>query len=92
MIAVHHSPVRPFSQRPEIRLRPPLFARFAFLDPDDGFERVRRRRQDCIAHPAAQQVSAFVFELHWRSRPWPPRNQYRPRAGDADLGLLPAAA
>lgn len=105
----------------------PLFARFAFLDYYEGFdlpaeprfERVRRWRQACLAHPAAQQVSAeevvklyqdyalgfgngavptgrqvssFVFEPHWRSRPWPPRDKYGPRASDADLGLLPASA
>lgn len=43
----------------------PIFARFAFLDyyegfdlPRDGrFERVRRWRDACLAHPAAQQVS-----------------------------------
>lgn len=43
----------------------PIFARFAFLEhyegfdlPRDGrFERVRRWRDACLAHPAAQQVS-----------------------------------
>ncbi|HEX2134942.1 MAG TPA: glutathione S-transferase family protein [Microvirga sp.] len=41
----------------------PLFARFWFLDYYEGFEipesleRVRRWREACLAHPAAQQVS-----------------------------------
>jgi glutathione S-transferase len=42
----------------------PMFVRFWFLDyyedfalPDTGFERVRRWRDACLAHPAAQQVS-----------------------------------
>lgn len=42
----------------------PLFVRFWFLDyyeafelPEDGFARVRRWRDACLAHPAAQQVS-----------------------------------
>lgn len=36
-----------------------------------------------------RQRSSFVFEPHWRSRPWPPRGKTAP-AGDAQLGLLPA--
>lgn len=42
----------------------PMFMRFWFLDyyedfelPTTGFERVRRWREACLAHPAAQQVS-----------------------------------
>lgn len=42
----------------------PMFMRFWFLDyyegfdlPREGFERVRRWREACLAHPAAQQVS-----------------------------------
>lgn len=42
----------------------PMFVRFFFLEyfekfelPDDGFDRVRRWRDACLAHPAAQQVS-----------------------------------
>jgi len=42
----------------------PMFVRFWFLDyyesfdlPKDGFARVRRWRDACLAHPAAQQVS-----------------------------------
>ena len=42
----------------------PMFVRFLFLDyyegfelPAEGFERVRRWRDACLAHPAAQQVS-----------------------------------
>ncbi len=42
----------------------PMFMRFWFLDyyegfdlPAEGFERVRRWREACLAHPAAQQVS-----------------------------------
>jgi glutathione S-transferase len=101
----------------------PMFARFWFLEyyedfelPEDGgFERVRRWRAACLAHPAAQQVgreeivklyydyahgagngallpgrqvSSFVFEPHWRDRPWPPKDKYRDGATDAGLGLL----
>ena len=42
----------------------PMFVRFWFLEyyenfelPDEGFARVRRWRDACLAHPAAQQVS-----------------------------------
>jgi len=42
----------------------PMFVRFAFLEyfenfelPEDGFDRVRRWRDACLAHPTAQQVS-----------------------------------
>jgi len=42
----------------------PMFVRFWFLDyfedfrlPEDGFARVRRWRDACLSHPAAQQVS-----------------------------------
>lgn len=42
----------------------PMFVRFHFLEyfegfdlPETGFERVRRWRDACLAHPAAQQVS-----------------------------------
>jgi glutathione S-transferase len=42
----------------------PMFVRFAFLDyyedfalPVEGYARVRRWREACLAHPAAQQVS-----------------------------------
>lgn len=42
----------------------PMFVRFRFLEyfeyfdlPMDGFDRVRRWRDACLAHPAAQQVS-----------------------------------
>ena len=42
----------------------PMFVRFWFLDyfedfrlPEDGFARVRRWRDACLAHPSAQQVS-----------------------------------
>jgi glutathione S-transferase len=96
--------------------------RFWFLDyyegfelPDEpGFDRVRRWRDACLAHPAAQQVSreeivklyydyalgygngavpegralsSFVFEPHWRDRPWPPRDKYSEWPEDAELGL-----
>ena len=99
----------------------PLFARFWFLDYYEAHEipghlaRVRRWRDACLAHPAAQQVSkeqivklyfdyalgmgngslpagrsrsSFVFEPHWRQRPWPPRDKWADAATDADLGLL----
>lgn len=32
--------------------------------------------------------SSFVFEPHWRTRPWPPRDKWGPMPGDAELGLL----
>lgn len=32
--------------------------------------------------------SSFVFEPHWRARPWPPRAKYGAPASDAALGLL----
>ncbi|HWP19647.1 MAG TPA: glutathione S-transferase family protein [Burkholderiaceae bacterium] len=35
-----------------------------------------------------RQRSSFVFEPHWRTRPWPPRDKYKVAATDADLGLL----
>lgn len=31
--------------------------------------------------------SSFVFEPHWRTRPWPPKEKYGPSASDAALGL-----
>jgi glutathione S-transferase len=31
--------------------------------------------------------SSFVFEPHWRSRPWPPKDKYACSASDAELGL-----
>jgi glutathione S-transferase len=31
--------------------------------------------------------SSFVFEPHWRTRPWPPRNKYEHQASDVELGL-----
>ena len=97
----------------------PMFARFWFLDYYEGYDiphglpRVRRWRDACLAHPAAQQVSreeimklyydyawgagngallpgrqrsSFVFEPHWKARPWPPRGKQAP-ASDAELGL-----
>lgn len=100
----------------------PMFMRFWFLGYYEGFElpeteayaRVRRWRDACLAHPAAQQVSeeeivklyydyakgagngallpgrqrsSFVFEPHWRERPWPPKDKYGVLATDAELGL-----
>lgn len=100
----------------------PMFMRFWFLEYYENFElpdtpdyaRVRRWRDACLAHPAAQQVSreeivklyydyakgagngallpgrrrsSFVFEPHWRARPWPPRDKYGHSASDAELGL-----
>lgn len=97
----------------------PIFARFWFLDYYEGWDipaeltRVRRWRESCLAHPAAQQVSreeivklyydyawgagngallpgrarsSFVFEPHWRSRPWPPAGKKAP-ASDSALGI-----
>jgi glutathione S-transferase len=101
----------------------PMFMRFWFLDYYEEFDlpaqadyaRVRRWREACLAHPAAQQVrreeivkcyydyaqgagngallpgrtrSSFVFEPHWRQRPWPPREKYGSVASDQALGLL----
>jgi glutathione S-transferase len=34
-----------------------------------------------------RKVSSFVFEPHWRSRPWPPAGKLSP-ASDAQLGLI----
>jgi glutathione S-transferase len=101
----------------------PIFMRFWFLDYYEGFDlpegeafdRVRRWRDACLAHPAAQQVtreeivklyydyalgagngallpgrerSSFVFEPHWRERPWPPAAKYDSAATDRELGLI----
>lgn len=101
----------------------PMFMRFWFAEYYEGFElpegetyaRVRRWRDACLAHPAAQQVtreeivklyydyakgagngsllpgrqrSSFVFEPHWRDRPWPPADKYGVSATDAELGLV----
>jgi glutathione S-transferase len=35
-----------------------------------------------------RERSSFVFEPHWRDRPWPPRGKYQGSASDAQLGLL----
>jgi len=35
-----------------------------------------------------RSVSSFVFEPHWRDRPWPPRDKYAGTASDAELGLV----
>lgn len=101
----------------------PLLMRFWFLEyfegfdlpADEQFDRVRRWRQACLAHPAAQQVSreeivklyydyalgagngslipgrtksSFVFEPHFKTRPWPPADKYGQRPSDEALGLL----
>jgi glutathione S-transferase len=34
-----------------------------------------------------RRQSSFVFEPHWRERPWPPRDKYGPGASDEALGL-----
>lgn len=100
----------------------PFFQRFWFLDYYEGFDlpeteqfaRVRRWRDACVAHPAAQQTSyeeivkvyydyargagngalpagrarsSFVFEPHWKERPWPPRDKWEVHATDEQLGL-----
>lgn len=39
------------------------------------------------ALPPGRRRSSFVFEPHWRTRPWPPRGKPRPAATDAELGL-----
>jgi glutathione S-transferase len=123
---MQHSPEGPFLFR-EFGLAEavytPIFMRFWFLDyyegfdlpRDGGYERVRRWREACLGHPAAQQVtreeivksyydyalgagngallpgrslSSFVFQPHWRERPWPPAQKYGPSASDAALGLV----
>jgi glutathione S-transferase len=96
----------------------PMCMRFRFVECCEGFElldqtrwaRPRRWRDDCLAHPAAQQVtreeivelyrdhalgagngallpertrSSFMFEPHWRSRPWPPHDKWGRPAGSA---------
>jgi len=35
-----------------------------------------------------RQRSSFVFEPHWKTRPWPPAEKYGPSASDAALGLI----
>jgi glutathione S-transferase len=40
------------------------------------------------ALPAGRRVSSFVFEPHWRNRPWPPQDKYEQGASDAALALL----
>nr|WP_256515616.1 glutathione S-transferase family protein [Alsobacter ponti] len=39
------------------------------------------------ALPPGRAVSSFVFEPHWRARPWPPRDKWARAATDAELGL-----
>lgn len=34
-----------------------------------------------------RERSSFVFEPHWRERPWPPKDKYGVNATDAELGL-----
>ena len=41
------------------------------------------------ALPEGRRRSSFVFEPHWRERPWPPKDKYRGTASDAALGLVP---
>ena len=100
----------------------PFFMRFWFLEyyedfdlpQDERYARLRRWREACLAHPAAQQVtkerivklyydyargagngallpgrdrSSFVFDPHWKSRPWPPGDKYGRGATDEELGL-----
>lgn len=40
------------------------------------------------ALPEGRSVSTFVFEPHWRDRPWPPKDKYTPGTTDAQLGLV----
>ena len=39
------------------------------------------------AVPTGRARSSFSFEPDWRTRPWPPRDKFGPRASDAELGL-----
>ena len=97
-----------------------MFMRFWFLEYYEDYDipenlgRVKRWRDACRAHPAAQQVSeeeivksyydyaqgagngallpgrkrsSFVFEPHWKTRPWPPRGKWNGTASDEALGL-----
>ncbi|WP_018152262.1 glutathione S-transferase family protein [Leeia oryzae] len=34
-----------------------------------------------------RQKSSFVFEPHWKTRPWPPKDKYNTSATDDELGL-----
>ena len=96
--------------------------RFWFLEYYEGFDlpagdryaRVRKWRDACMSHPAAQQTtkeeivklyydyawgagngallpgrtrSSFVFEPHWKTRPWPPEGKQGQVASDEKLGL-----
>jgi glutathione S-transferase len=99
----------------------PMFMRFWFLEYYESYDipeclkRVRRWREACLQHPAAQQVSreeivklyydyalgkgngalpegrsrsSFVFEPHWKTRPWPLRYKWGRAATDEELGLV----
>jgi len=39
------------------------------------------------ALPQGREVSSFVFTPHWRDRPWPPQDKFKPTT-DRELGLL----
>ncbi|WP_415235490.1 glutathione S-transferase family protein [Sneathiella sp.] len=40
------------------------------------------------ALPTGRERSSFLFEPHWRSRPWPPKDKYTARPDDQELGLV----
>ena len=40
------------------------------------------------ALPDGRTRSSFVFEPHWRTRPWPPADKYVRSASDSELGLV----
>ncbi len=40
------------------------------------------------ALPEGRKHSSFVFEPHWKMRPWPPKDKYDARPNDAELGLV----
>ncbi|WP_025897028.1 glutathione S-transferase family protein [Sneathiella glossodoripedis] len=42
------------------------------------------------AVPEGRTRSSFVFEPHWKTRPWPPRNKYDAKTTDEELGLISA--
>lgn len=37
-----------------------------------------------------RRISSFVFEPHWSTRPFPPKDKYGPGASDEALGLVPS--
>lgn len=40
------------------------------------------------ALPEDRSRSSFVFDPHWRARPWPPRETWAAPVSDGELGLV----